>query len=219
MLDIRDLRAQILIATVLACCPFSSRALAQKRAVKPRPLVIVGDGHDVDCVRRIAGRAVEVSPLSSKKIAPSDYGRCAERARRALRFSVYLANAASYCPYERFWRERLARDNPRGQVFCVSHRRTSERNRCQVAAQRAIAMHRVLVSALPKHRQAFDANLAIELDRLRRAQVHPAITLVRNTNRSSRQVHSKTTEGSSSSRRRIGAARVPKVHLTTGGVS
>ena len=197
MLDMTDLRAPILIATALACCPFSSRALAQKHEVRPRPLVIVGDGHDVDCIRRIAGTAVEVSPLLSKKIAQSDYDRCDERARRALRFSVYLANAASYCPYERFWRERLARDNPRGQVLCISRCRTSGQNRCQIAAQRAIAMHRVLVSALPKLRQAFDANLAIELDRLRRAQVHPVITLVRNTNRSSsRQGHPKTMEGS-----------------------
>jgi hypothetical protein len=160
-------------------------------------LVIVGDGHDVDCVRRIAGTAVEVSPLFSKNIAPGDYGRCAEWARRGLRFSVYLATTASYCPYERFWRERLARDNPHGQVLCVSHCRTSEENRCQAAAQRAITLHRVLVSALPKHRQAFDSNLAIELDRLRRAQVHAVIILVRNPNRSSsRQVHSKTMEGS-----------------------
>ena len=197
MLDMTNRRALILIATSLACCPFPSRARAQQRAVEPRPLVIVGDGHDVVCVRRIAGTAVEVRPLFSKMMAPSDYDRCAERARRALPFSVYLANAASYCPAEGFWRERLARDNPRGQVLCVSHCRTAEQNGWQVAEQRAMAMHHVLVSALPKYRQAFDANLAIELDRLRRAQVHPVTTLVRNTNRASnRQVHSKTMEGS-----------------------
>ena len=197
MLEVTSRRVLILIATVLASCPFSRRAFAQKCEENPRPLVIVAAGHDVDCVRRIAGMAVQVSPLFSKHIAPADYGRCAEWARRGLRFSVYLANAASYCPYERFWRERLARDNPRGQVLYVSSCRTPEENSCQAAAQRAIAMHRVLVSALPKHRQAFDTNLAIELDRLRRAQVHGVITLARNsTGPSSRQVPSKTMEGS-----------------------
>ena len=197
MLEVTNRHALILIATVLASYPFASRVFAQKGEVKPRPLVIVADGHDVDCVRRIAGMAVEVSPLFSKNIAPSDYGRCAEWARRRRGFSVYLANPASYCPYERFWRERLARDNPRGQVLCVSHCRTSDENRRQAAVQRAIALHRVLVAALPKHRQAFDTNLAIELDRVRRGKVHAGITLFKNPSwASNRQVHSTIMEGS-----------------------
>ncbi|MBB76904.1 MAG: hypothetical protein CMJ75_20560 [Planctomycetaceae bacterium] len=197
MLEMTNRRALVVIVTAMVSCVFTRAALAQQRQTKPRPLVIVGDGHDLDCVRRITGMAVEVSPLFSKNVAPGDYARCAQWARRVLRFSVYLANSTSYCPYERFWRERLARDNPRGQVLWVSHCRTSQDNRFQAAAQRAIALHRVLVLALPKHRHAFDTNLAIELDRLRRDQVHAVISIARSPSRSSnRQSHSQTTEGS-----------------------
>ena len=201
MLEVTNRRALILIATAFVSGPFSSRVLAEKREVVPRPLVIVGDGHDVECVRRIAGMAVEVRLLFAKGITPGDYARCAAWVRRGRRFSVYLANAASHCPYERFWRDRLARDNPRGQVLCVSHCRTSADNRFRAAAQRAIALHRVLVSALPKHRHAFDTNLAIELDRLHRDQVQAVITLAGSSSpSSSRQVHTsmhaRTREGS-----------------------
>ena len=194
MLEATNRRALILIATAFVSCPLSSRVLAEKREVIPRPLVIVGDGHDVECVRRIAGMAVEVRLLFAKGVTPGDYARCAAWVRR-------LANAGSHCPYERFWRDRLARDNPGGQVLCVSHCRTAADNRFRAAAQRAIALHRVLVSALPKHRHAFDTNLAIELDRLYRDQLQAVITLAGNSSRSSsRQVHTsmhaRTREGS-----------------------
>ena len=182
MLDFKDRSASVLVATALICCLCSGRQSlrAQKRDVGVRPLVVVADHDDVNCVRRLGGTAVAVSSLFTVRPDGRNYGRCATRVKALRRFSVYVGNAASHCRYECFWRERLVSDNPRGQVVWIANRTRSVQSGWQVAARKAIEVHRALASALPQHRHIFDANLAVELDRLRRAQIPPATVLAGN---------------------------------------
>jgi len=173
---LRNLRALAFPSIAIACCIFRSAPLsAETRADHMRALVVVGDEHDAWCVRQIGGAAVKVvAPFAADgEFTSSDYSRCNSRAQAVRHFSVYVARADTDCPRECFWRERLTRDNPRGQIHWIAARRGRAEHSRQLAAQQAIEVHRVLVAALPDHRQTFDANLATELNRIRRLRCEP----------------------------------------------
>lgn len=151
------------IALLSACSMFSPRVIM---ADPPKTLVVVTDGSDVECVRRIGDKLVEVEVLLIKEGLPqrTDYAGCNDRVKRFSKFRYLLYREETEGSAERFWRQRLVAANPNGATHRLSSTRLN--TGIELQAERAKVIHEALSETFPGHRQQLDANLNAELLRL-----------------------------------------------------
>ena len=155
----------------LAACWFmsSQELVAQSAPTVSRVLVVVTDGSDGACVKRIGAEHVRVEHLfaCAAGASASEYEVSDERVRGLVTFKLFVFRDDSYCPSECFWRDRLAAANPQGQVYRLSQSRRFAATDVGHGIQRATDIHRALASILPEHQASLDAKLNAELQRLK----------------------------------------------------
>ena len=155
------------IVTIVALfCHFSPKNLEAQSS--SRPLIVVANARDAECVRRIGREHFRVEPLFDSKddARPSNYDACDDRVRGLLHFRLLVFRAETCCPSERFWRERMAAANPSARTHCLDTQRRDAATHWDQQIQTARAIHGLLVSVLPEHRTSLNENLSAELRRL-----------------------------------------------------
>lgn len=165
---LRDPPTRLTLTLVFFCLALSQQTSAQ--AVSPA-LVIVADPTDAACTQRIGNEHVQVQLLfpTPTDARPSNYHTCSQRVRELVNFQLLIFR--SDCPGEVFWRDRIATANPRGRSYRLSHSRCDKLTPSEKEIQRAYAIHSALAAVLPNHRKSLDANLKMELRRLRASAV------------------------------------------------
>lgn len=154
---------------VLATCLFAGSNEVTAKSTEERALIVVANTSDAECVQRIGREHVQVKPLFAPEVGArlTNYAACNLRVRQLVAFRVYLFRADTSCPGEEFWRERLSQANPEGLVRRLSHPRWKAASDDGHRVRQVFEVHRVLTSTLPEYREAFDAQLEAELQRLR----------------------------------------------------
>ncbi len=134
-----------------------------------RVLVVVANSSDGECVKRIGGDLVHVELLFAPGMGarPSNYEACNERVRGLVQFRLFVFRSETSRPRERFWRERLAAVNPLGELRQLSQSPMSATTNCERRTRQMSEIHQALASILPEHKASLDANLKVELHRLR----------------------------------------------------
>ncbi|MDG2221989.1 MAG: hypothetical protein P8L85_11445 [Rubripirellula sp.] len=171
-LDHRNKTVRFIIG--LAACWFVtseiSAAESDSDSARPRVLVVVTDPFDAECVRRIGREYVQVESLFAldSDVHPSKYHVCNKRVLGLLTFRLFVFR--SDCSSAAFWCERMGNANPEGKVHRLARPRCFGAGDCDRGMQQATDIHRALVLILPEHRALLNANLEVELDRLRLRQ-------------------------------------------------
>ena len=154
------------LVLAFTCLAFPKDLPAQS---PPATFVVVTDVSDGEWVKRIGRHVVRVEVLFPPKHGEIDgnYQTCNARVRKLLNFDVLLVREAMSSPRQLIWRERMTAANPRGKVHSITQSRDSLTAAHDREMQLAIDVHGALVSVLPKQQAVLNANLILELQRLR----------------------------------------------------
>lgn len=137
--------------------------IPQLMAAGPKAVVIVTDASDADTFRRIGSQLIDVEVLLQKKVG-IDYEVCNRRVRELRDFRYLFYREDVECSADRFWRQRLAAANPKGETLRLTTSRV--RSDIERSVDRAIAVHKLLSEKFPEQRNQLNANLNSELQRL-----------------------------------------------------
>ena len=159
----------VALGLTIASLVCSSDLLAQSNV---SPLIVVADESDAEWIKRIGGKHVRVETLFEES-SPDDYGSCDRRVRELLNFQLFVFRGGTATACEAFWRQRMTTENPQGRLRQLGECRCGVELDVESKVRRVTEIHRILVSALPKHRSRMDANLDSELRNLRAAQQFP----------------------------------------------
>ena len=160
---------RVLVMSLLACCALGvSTSAAQD---DERPLIVVANASDANCVRQIGGKLCQVETLftTNDGSTPSDYSSCDTRLLTFTSFQLFVCRTGVQYIGEQFWSDRLLEANPRGKILQLPAYKLETDTQCRI--RHAKEIHRTLSSIMPAHRMTFDSNLRAELYRLRSLDV------------------------------------------------
>ncbi|MEM7315310.1 MAG: hypothetical protein AAF497_19390 [Planctomycetota bacterium] len=157
-------------AVIVSIALLSSMADTEGTAAEPdqRALVVVSTPSQADYVHRIGGQHVQVEQIFTNH--KYSYRECEKRVQRLLAFRVLMVPSNEPGPSMGFWHERMVRANPKGSICHLPKNERWSASEIERSIKQMGDIHRALVLTLPQFREAFDANLRIELLRLKQGQ-------------------------------------------------
>ncbi len=154
---------------LVAAAAFAAGPAGSQPPVKQTPLVLAENQSDAAVARRIGGGQVQVEHLDvASRDNLREFHMQNARILQLVNFKLVLFRCDGECLSARFWRDRLEAANPRGATWRLPQAKSGKMHPCERMWQRAVSVHRALVSTMPQGRAEFDANLQTELQRIHR---------------------------------------------------